>query len=381
MRVLLLATTRLGGDHPPLLSVARGLRDRGHTVTLLGDADLETVASELGLRALPSDKRYDISVAYREARAATEGLTPGELGERIADRLADWSADLAPALTEVLTAEPFDVVVVSVFFATAAASACDARGVRWAVVRSSFYQGPGSARPLEADYGPVTLPAIRRLRQPALARADLVLHPTVIEFEPPLSGIPSHHHLVGPLLWEPESSAPSYLDEAGYPWVLVNVSTVAQADLAIVDTALAALRRHPVRVLVTLGAGRDPNDLADLPPNARVERYVPHTSVLQRASLVVSRAGFGIFTKALYNAVPMILVPWGSDQAGVAFRACRLGAAQAVPFENIDRATMAQAIDSVLGLASYATAAREASAVLRVRDGVGAASSLIEGLV
>ena len=67
MRVLLFATTRLGGDHPPLLSVARGLRDRGHTVTLLGDADLETVASDLGLRALPSDKRYDISVAYRGA--------------------------------------------------------------------------------------------------------------------------------------------------------------------------------------------------------------------------------------------------------------------------------------------------------------------------
>src|SRR5206468_12127421 len=133
----------------------------------------------------------------------------------------------------------FDAVVVSVFFATAAASACAARGVPWAVVRSSFYQGPGSTRPLEADYAPVTLPAIRRMRQPALARADLVLHPTVIEFEPPLSRIPSHHHLVGPLLWEPESSAPSYLDEAGYPWVLVNVSTVAQADLAIVDTALA----------------------------------------------------------------------------------------------------------------------------------------------
>jgi len=83
-------------------------------VTLLGDADLETVASELRLRTLPSDKRYDISVAYGEARAAGEGLTPGELGERIADRLADWSADLAPAPTEVFTAEPFDVVVVSV---------------------------------------------------------------------------------------------------------------------------------------------------------------------------------------------------------------------------------------------------------------------------
>jgi len=307
MRALFLATTKLGGDLPPLLAVARGLKERGHAVTLLGDADLETAAKEIGVRVLPSDARYDASIPYREARTAAEGLSPAELGERIADRLSEWSANPAPALSGVLSAEPFDVVVVSTFFAAAAAPVCRARGMRWVIVRSSYYQGPGSTRPLESDYAPGALPAVRR-RQPVLAQANLVLHPTVIEFEPPLSGVPAHHHLVGPLLWEHESSAPSYLDEPGDPWVLVNLSTVAQADLAIVDAALAALRSYPVRVLVTLGGGRDPHDLADLPSNARVERYVPHTSVLQRAALVVSRAGFGIFMKALYNAVPMALV-------------------------------------------------------------------------
>ena len=350
-------------------------------MTLLGDADLVTAASEIGLRVLPSDERYDISVAFREARTAAEGLSPAQLGERIADRLTQWSANLAPALTDVLSAEPFDAVVVSTFFGTAAASVCRVRGMRWAVVRSSFYQGPGSTRPLESDYAPSAVPAIRRLRQPALAQANLVLHPTLIEFEPALSGVPAHHHLVGPLLWEPETPAPAYLAEPGDPWVLVNLSTAAQPDLAIVDAALAALGSYPVRILVTLGAGRNPEDLADIPPNARVERYVPHSHVLQRASLVVSRAGFGTFIKTLYHGVPMVLVPWGADQAGVAFRATRLGAAQAVNFEELDRATMAQAIETVLGSASYATAAREASAVLRVRDGVGAASSLLEGLV
>jgi len=348
---------------------------------LLGDAELETAASEIGVRTLPSDERYDISAVYREARTAAEGLSPAELGERIADRLAEWSANLTPALTEVLTAEPFDAVVASIFFATAAAPACRARGLPWAIIRSSFYQGPGSTRPLESDYAPTALPAIRRLRRPALAEANLALHPTVIEFEPPLSGIPPHHHLVGSLLWELETPAPAYLVEPGEPWVLVNLSTVAQADLAIVDASLAALRSYPVRVLVTLGAGENPEDLADLPPNARVERFVPHTPVLQRASLVVSRAGFGTSMKALYHAVPMVLVPWGSDQAGVAFRACRLGAAQALDFAGLDRSTMARAIKTVLDSDSYAAAARAASKVLRARDGVGTASSLLEGLV
>jgi UDP:flavonoid glycosyltransferase YjiC (YdhE family) len=380
VRALVIATTELGGDHPPLLAVARGLKERGHAVTLLGDSGLETAASDIGVRAVLWDERYRIGRAYREARTGADDLSPSALGERIADGLLEWSKDVASALGELLSTEPFDVVIVSVFFATAAASACRARGLRWAVVRSSFYQGPGATRPLESDYGPLALPAIRRLRRPALAQADLVLHPTVVELEPPLSGIPAHHHLVGPLLWEPQTPAPTYLAEPGDPWVLVSLSTVAQADLAIVDSALAALRSHPVRILVTLGAGREPEDLADLPPNARVERYVPHTPVLQRASLVVSRAGFGTFMKALYNAVPMVLVPWGSDQAGVAFRACRLGAAAAVDFADVDRSTIAQAIETVLGSPSYAAAASKASAILRTRDGVAVASALLEGL-
>jgi hypothetical protein len=356
------------------------LSERGHAVTLLGDAGLAITGRQVGLRVLPSDGRYDISTVYREARAAASGLSPSRQGERLADGLIRWSASVTPALTEVLEADAFDAVVASTFFATAAAPACLRGGLPWAIVRSSFYQGPGSTRPLEGDYAPVVVPVIRRVRLPVLERANLVLHPTVPEFEFPLTDVPAHHHFVGPLFWEPESSEPSYLHEPGEPWVLVNLSTVAQADLPIVDAALAALRSRPVRVLVTLGADRDPEDLAEIPPNVRVERYVSHTQVLRRASLVVSRAGFGIVMKALDNGVPMVLVPWGSDQQGVAARASRLGAAQTIDFEDVDHAAMAQAIETVLGSPSFATAAKRASAVLREQGGVAAACSLLETL-
>ncbi len=349
-------------------------------MSLLGDADLAIKGRQIGVPVLPSHGRYDIATAYREARAAASGLSPSGQGECLADGLIQWSASVTPALTEVLEAEAFDSVVASTFFATAAAPACLRAGLPWAIVRSSFYQGPGSTRPLESDYSPVVVPVIRRLRLPVLERANLVLHPTVPEFEFPLTDVPAHHHFVGPLLWEPESSDPSYLHEPGDPWVLVNVSTVAQADLPMVDAALAGLRSRPVRVLVTLGADRNPEDLAEIPPNVRVERYVSHTQVLRRASLVVSRAGFGIVMKALHHGVPMVLVPWGSDQQGVAARASRLGAAQTVDFEEAGHAAMMQAIETVLGSRSFATAAKRASSVLQTQGGAGTAYSLLEQL-
>jgi len=380
VRALFLASTKLGGDLPPLVAAACELSERGHAVTLLGDPDLAITGRQIGLRVLPSDGRYDISTVYREARAAASGLSPSGQGERLADGLIQWSAGVTPALTEVLEAEAFDAVVASTFFATAVAPACLERGLPWAIVRSSFYQGPGSTRPLESDYSPVVVPVIRRLRLPVLEQANLVLHPTVPEFEFELMDVPAHHHFVGPLFWEPESSDPSYLQEAGEPWVLVNVSTVPQADLPMVDAALAALRSRPVRVLVTLGGERDPQDLAEIPPNVRVERYVSHRHVLARASLLVSRAGFGIVMKALHNGVPMVLVPWGSDQQGVAARATRLGAAQTVDFEDVGHAAMMQAIETVLGSRSFATAAKRASVVLRGLGGIAATCSLLETL-
>jgi hypothetical protein len=94
VRALLLASTRLGGDLPPLLAVGGELSERGYAVTLLGDADLAITGRQIGLRVPPSDGRYDISTVYREARAAASELSPSEQGERLADRLIQWSASV-----------------------------------------------------------------------------------------------------------------------------------------------------------------------------------------------------------------------------------------------------------------------------------------------
>jgi UDP:flavonoid glycosyltransferase YjiC (YdhE family) len=51
-----------------------------------------------------------------------------------------------------------------------------------------------------------------------------------------------------------------------------------------------------------------------------------------------------------------------------------------VDFADVDRSTIAQAIETVLGSPSYAAAASKASAILRTRDGVAVASALLEGL-
>ena len=46
-----------------------------------------------------------------------------------------------------------------------------------------------------------------------------------------------------------------------------------------------------------------------------LEQTVSHSAVLERGVLMVSHAGHGSVMKALWHGRPMVLVPWGRDQA------------------------------------------------------------------
>jgi UDP:flavonoid glycosyltransferase YjiC (YdhE family) len=68
---------------------------------------------------------------------------------------------------------------------------------------------------------------------------------------------------------------------------------------------------------VVTTAGVDPSSFTP-PPNARIERFVPHRPVLERAACVVCHGGMGITQKALAAGVPVCVVPFGRDQFEVA---------------------------------------------------------------
>jgi UDP:flavonoid glycosyltransferase YjiC (YdhE family) len=109
-------------------------------------------------------------------------------------------------------------------------------------------------------------------------------------------------------------AAPEFLHAPGPPWVLVSVSTLSQAgEVAIAQAAVRALRHENVRV-----APDHAVELGELPDNVYLSGYVPHSAVLTGSRLIISHAGHGIVMKALYHGVPMVLVPWGRDQPGVA---------------------------------------------------------------
>jgi MGT family glycosyltransferase len=150
------------------------------------------------------------------------------------------------------------------------------------------------------------------------AAAPLNLYFTAEPFEYPRRDWPASFRLLGPGTWEPPVEPPPWLARIERPLVLVTLSTEFQDDGRLAEVALEALAGEDLDVVVTTAAV-DPAQFT-APPNARVERFVPHGPLIERAACVVCHGGMGIAQRALGAGVPLCVVPFGRDQLEVAGR-------------------------------------------------------------
>jgi UDP:flavonoid glycosyltransferase YjiC (YdhE family) len=381
-KVLALSLSSAGGDWPPLAAVVLGLSQRGHSVRYFADATIATALGHTGVvvdAVRPEAALRSYMLRWNERVAAAGPSATGYVP--IVTPLAEWSADCVPTVCDLVAQWKPDVIL-SQFFTMELASRIKVQtGVPWCFVNPAYYFGQQSSRPLEEDIGPRDRPLFAHCRS-LLEGADLVLHGTDAVFDPPPAHLPSHHQYVGPLLWEPPSVMPSFLAEPGPPWVLVTLSlSPQQEEIRLARAALTALATQPVRVVLTLSERHPREELLPLPANARVESYVSHAEVLQHACLLVSHAGHGVVLKALYYGVPMVLVPWGRDQPGVAARAEALGMAKVIPREALSDVRLSEAIAAVLRTPQYQSEVQRHAARLQGQNPVGVACQAIEALL
>jgi UDP:flavonoid glycosyltransferase YjiC (YdhE family) len=376
MRALALACGGNGGDFPPVANIVFGLRRRGHTVRFFCDPPVARALAPTGIEVsvLPESLSWQSYLRSWRRKVLDDPST-----KAAPFPLPRWSLDCTPhALSAASQFEP-DVILSSLFCIELAARTSYSTSVPWCFVNPSFYFGRESLRPVENDYSSHVIPLRTEYWSPLVETADLVLHATDVEFDFRPPDLPLHHRYVGPQCWEPHGITPYYLDEPGNPWILVTLSLAPQpGDMRLVDVAIQAVASRPLRALVTLSSKRPHRYIDSTPNNVRVAKYVPHSEVLKRSVLLLSHAGHGSVIKALYFGVPMVLVPLGRDQPGVAARAERLGVARTVDPEEIDAETLGAAIDEVLNDVRYRDRARLVSERLQSTDWTALACCSIE---
>jgi MGT family glycosyltransferase len=340
----LVYTSPARGHLYPVVPTLEELRRRGHEVVV------RTLSSEVGLlRELGFEAEAIDPAIERKVHADWRARTPiGALRDNLQVFLERARHD-GPDLRRAIEGERPEALLVDVN-AWGAMAVAESSGMPWATWSPYFLPIPSRDAPpfglglppsrgalgrlrdrllspvlfgiynrqapeLDAVRAQLGAPPVRRIER-AMLRAPLLLYMTAEPFEYPRSDWPPSVRMVGPGIWDPPAKPPAWLDEFDKPLVLVTCSTEFQNDGKLVRAALEALAEEEVNIVVTT-AGVDPSSFTP-PPNARIERFVPHSPLLERASCVVCHGGMGITQKALSAGVPVCVVPFGRDQFDVA---------------------------------------------------------------
>ena len=205
--------------------------------------------------------------------------------------------------------------------------------------------------------------------------ASLIISYTAEPFEYPRTDWPEKVRLVGPGLWEPPTEPPAWLEDIKQPLVLVTCSTLFQNDRTIAQIACEAFSGEPFDVVITT-VEIDPASFTP-PANVRVERFVPHSLVLDHAACVVCHAGMGITQKALAHGVPVVAVPFGRDQPEVARRVEVARAGVRLPARKLTGPRLREAVRNAINLKA---GAEQIAAAFTAAGGPSAAADALETL-
>jgi len=213
----------------------------------------------------------------------------------------------------------------------------------------------------------------------------LYLVPSVPEFDYQRTDLPPSVHYVGPCLWNKpaDQPPPDWLAElpGGQPIVFVTEGTVPVKEAKLLKSALAGLGTLDATVIMTTGPDRDPVALGlAVPPNVRVERWVPLSDLLPRTDLVVTTGGSGTVMAALKQGIPVLAAPIAWDQPENAWRIVEAGVGLRIPYDRCTPRRLRAAVERLLGEPSFHDHAHRMAEALGRYAGPALAAELLEQL-
>jgi MGT family glycosyltransferase len=365
-------TSPARGDLFPTVPVLLELQRRGHDVNVRTlRAEVPTLRG-LGLKADSVSPAIEaVEMDDYVARNPRAGL------KRAVLVLTRRAAIEVPEVRQLIAEERPDLVLVdgNTWGATAVA---EASGLPWALLQQFPTPLPSSGvppfgpglRPTGGRFGrarnrllrPIVLGVLERTFLPPLngevrpragatpirdvhdlyTRAPLTLYLTSTAFEYARTDWPASFCFIGPLAWDPPAEAPAWLDSLSRPVVLVTTSSTFQDDGALAKTALEGLAGEDLDVVATMPASASTE--FDIPANARVEEFLPHSLVLPKAAVAVTHGGMGVTQKVLAAGIPVVVIPWGRDQLEVGRRAEAAGAGVLLPKRKLSPDSVRDAV-------------------------------------
>ena len=223
------------------------------------------------------------------------------------------------------------------------------------------------------------LPPLKRSTDYLSPVAQIAQLPQALEFAIDGPPIPLLHY-TGPFVdsrQRPPVDFPWHrLDQR--PLVYASLGTLQNGSETIFRTIAQACAGLKVQVVISLGGGLDPSRLGPLPGDPIVVRYAPQLELVQRAAAVITHAGLNTVLESLAAGVPLVALPLGNDQPGVAARVKAHGAGIVLSRRTLNPDRLRTAVRQVLEEEEYRAAARTIKTEMQKIDPLERAADIIE---
>jgi zeaxanthin glucosyltransferase len=211
--------------------------------------------------------------------------------------------------------------------------------------------------------------------------AQITQLPQALEFA--TAGKPPNLHYTGPFVDDQQRPPVPFpwhrLD--GRPLIYASLGTLQNSSAQIFRTIAEACAALDVQLVLSLGGGLDPARLGTLPGDPIVVSYAPQLQLLKRAAAVISHAGLNTVLESLAEGVPLVAIPLGNDQPGVAARVAAHGAGIVISRRKLSVLRLRNATRSVLADPQYRGVALRLQSAMQQVNGLETAADIVEDVL
>jgi zeaxanthin glucosyltransferase len=208
-----------------------------------------------------------------------------------------------------------------------------------------------------------------------------IITQTPKEFDFPIPNWPPQFHYAGPFHNDEEREPVAFPWEklTGAPLIYASLGTLVNGMESVYRAILEAAGRFPeTQVVLSVGLNIKPDDLRPIPSNAIVVSTAPQIELLKSTALCITHAGLNTALEALAQGVPMVAIPIGFDQPGVAARIAYHGVGEFVEIGDLTAERLSELIQRVRTNPSYRDKARYFQKVIAQTQGLDLAADVIE---
>ena len=186
------------------------------------------------------------------------------------------------------------------------------------------------------------------------------------------------YKFLGPSIYDRKEEDFDYV-KGEKPLAYISLGTIIKGATSFFQNCIEAFRGEDVDLIISVGQQFNIKKLKNIPPNVYIYKSVPQLKVLKLADVFVTHGGMNSVSEALYYGVPMLVIPFVSDQPVNARYVEKLGVGMRLIYSEVDKTSVRAHVLSVLSSAEIKNNTEKVQELIKNALGnVGGAELIIQ---